>query len=297
MYFEGFPVLPYPFYVGDKRRYALAKNILRRVAFSDRVNKDAAFLEYSIKDGERPEHIAYRVYGNANHHWIILLANNIIDPYREWCKSEAILQEYIQKNYSGTCVYFTDRSSGFTYNSAFFSGCTLEQSGKYSSITNYRDTFCEFTVDSPAFVTGNAAVQMPSGVTVGVYIHKISPAYIGIHHFTISKPTTGDGSNGAQENPIIDPFTKQSSDYEGTGTVFGNQIPVSLVGGVTGATVDFWDTYIGRWMGVSGDEYTDYGVTNFTYETGENEKKRTIKILSPEYLSLALKELSNALGV
>ena len=50
-------------------------------------------------------------------------------------------------------------------------------------------------------------------------------------------------------------------------------------------------------MGVSGDEYTDYGVTNFLYETNENDKKRTIKILSPEYLSIALKELSNALGV
>lgn len=297
MYFTGFPVLPYPFYVGDKRRYAIARNILRRVAFSDRINKDSAFFEYSIKDGERPEQIAYRVYGDANHHWIVLLANNIINPYHDWYKSQAVMEDYIQKNYSGISVYFTDRNNGFTYNSSFFSGCTLEQSGKYSSITNYRDTFCEFTVSSPSFVEGNASVYLPNGTTMGVYIHKVTPAYIGVHHFTVPRPTTSDGSNGAQESPVVDPFTKQSADYEETGTVFGSQIPPSVVNGVTGATVGFWETYIGKWIGVSGDEYLDYGITNFVYETNENDKKRTIKILSPEYLQLALKELNAALGV
>lgn len=297
MYFKDFPVLPYPFYIGDKRSYAIARNILRRVAFTDRINERAAFIEYNIKDGERPEHVANKVYGNPSYHWIVLLANNIIDPYHGWYKSQTSLEQYVQKVYSGTSVYFTDRSNGFTYNSYFENGCTLGQSQKYSSITKYRDTFCEFVVSDSVFVEGNADVYKPDGTTQGIKIQKILPSYIGVHHFTVERPTNSDGSNGAQEFPIVDPLTKQSSDYEETGTVVGTRIPVSLVGGVTGATVEFWETFIGKYMGLSGSEVNDYAVSNLTNEQSENEKKRTIKILAPQFLSQALKELKVALGV
>lgn len=297
MYFKDFPVLPYPFYLGDKRSYAIARNILRRVAFTDRINERAAFIDYDVKDGERPEHIANRVYGSPTYHWIVLLANNIIDPYHNWYKSQTAMEQYIQTVYNATNIYFTDRANGFTYNSVFESGCTLGQTGKFSSITNYRNTFCEFTVSNPSFVEGNADVYKPDGTTSGIKIQKILPSYIGVHHFTVSRPTNTDGSNGAQESPILDPLTKQSPDYEDTGTVVGTRVPVSLVGGATGATVEFWETFIGNYMGVSGSEINTYAISNFTHEQNENEKKRTIKVLAPQFLSQALKELKIALGV
>jgi hypothetical protein len=297
MYFKDFPVLPYPFYIGDQRSYAIARNVLRRVGFTDRINERAAFIEYDIKDGERPEHIANRIYGNPQYHWIILLANNIIDPYHGWYKPQTVMENYIQRVYNSIAVYFTDRNDKFAYDSAFESGCTLSQSGILSSITKYRDTFCEFSVADPSFIEGNAEVQKPNGTTAGIKIQRVLPSYIGVHHFTVERPTDADGSNGAQEFPIVDPLTKQSPDYEETGTVVGTRIPVSLVGGVTGATVEFWETFIGRYMGVSGSEVNTYAISNFKYEQDENEKKRTIKILAPQFLSQALKELKIALGV
>ena len=299
MYFKEFPVVPYPFYIGDTRSYAIARNVLRRVAFSDRINSQSAFIEYDIKDGERPEHIANRVYGNANHHWIILLANNIIDPYQGWYKSQMAMEQYIQKKYSGTAVYFSGRGAtyDFVYNTAFASGCTLSQNSNSQAITGYRETFCEFTVGSPVFTVGNAEVQLPSGSTTGIYIQKVLPSYQGLHHFAVARPTTGDGSNGSQENPFVDPLNKQSADYEDLGTVVGTQISPSVIGGATGATVAFWETYIGGYMGISGDEINAYAVSNYVYENDENESKRTIKVLAPAYMEQAIKELKNALGV
>ena len=298
MYFTEFPVLPYPFYVADKRYTAAARNIIRRVALSDSVKAQSVFIEYDVKDGERPEHISDKIYGSPNYHWLVLLSNEIIDPYHDWYKSQTVLEQYIQKKYTGNVVYFTDRSSGFTCDVEFLSGCTLEQSGKSEPITGYRDTFCEFVVETPHFSEGNAVVEKSSGATVGIYIHKVAASQNGVHHFTIQRPTgTDDGYNGAQEQPIIDPLAYQSADYEGYETVLGNQVPSSSLYGVTGATVQMWETYIGKYMGISGSEVTLYSVSNQVYETEENEKRRTVRILSPAYLSQATRELKAALGV
>lgn len=297
MYFKDFPVLPYPVYVGDKRTYVLARNILRRIAFTQRINEQAAFIDYDIKDGERPEQIANRVYGNANHHWLVLLANDITDPYYGWYMSQTTLEQYIQKLYSGVALYFTEPSGGFTYNSYFFSGCTLNQGNNSQSIKNYRDTFCEFTVESPVFGVGSATVSRPDGGTSSVYIQRTMPYYMGVHHFTIERPSSGQGSSGAQEFPVVDPLSKQVADYEELPPVFGTPLSPVGVGGVTGASSGFWESYIGKYMGVSGDEINLYAVNNHMYEQDKNDKKRTIRILNPAYLTQALNELKAALGV
>ena len=298
MYFKDFPVLPYPAYVGNERTFVLARNILRRVAFTERINEQAAFIEYDIKDGERPEQIANRLYGNPNHHWLVLLANDIVDPYYGWYMSQTTLEQYVQKKYSGIALYFTEAvNGGFTYDSQFFSGCTLSQGNYSEPIKYHRDTFCEFVVDSPIFENGNAVVSTPSGNTVGIYIHKILPYYTGVHHFTIERPTYGEGASGAQESPIVDPLSKQVADYEELSPVVGTQIQPSGIGGVTGATVQFWETYIGKYMGLSGEQINLYAVSNYMYEQDKNDKKRTIKILNPAYLTQAINELKAALGV
>lgn len=297
MYFKDFPILPYPVYVDDKRTYVLARNILRRIAITEKINQQAAFIDYDIKDGERPEHIANRVYGDANHHWLVLLANDITDPYYGWYMSQITLEQYIQKRYSGIAIYFTEPSGGFTYNSQFFSGCTLNQGNNSQSIKNYRDTFCEFAVESPVFGVGSATVSRPDGGTSGVYIQRTVPYYTGVHHFTVERPPSGQGSSGAQEFPVVDPLSRQVADYEELPPVVGTRIPPSGIGGATGATVEFWETYIGKYMGVSGDEINIYAVSNYMYEQDKNDKKRTIKILNPAYLTQALNELKAALGV
>lgn len=298
MYFKDFPVLPYPVYVGDKRTYVLARNILRRVALTETVNDKAVFINYDLKDGERPEHVANRVYGNANHHWLILLTNEITDPYYGWYMSQTTLEQYIQKRYSGLAVYFSETASGgFTYNSYFHSGCTLNQGNNSQSIKGYRDTFCEFTVEAPVFGAGSATVSRPDGGTTDIYIQKTTPYYRAVHHFVVERPTTGEGSSGAQQFPVVDPLSKQVADYEELPPVLGTRVPPSGIGGATGATVEFWETYIGQYMGVSGDEINLYSVTNQIYEQDKNDARRTIKVLNPAFLTQALNELKAALGV
>jgi len=58
-YFSKFPLVKYPIKDGAVFRVVFARNLLRRIALSeDMKSSDSAFLEYDIKDGERPEQIA-----------------------------------------------------------------------------------------------------------------------------------------------------------------------------------------------------------------------------------------------
>lgn len=41
------------------------------------------FQPYFIQNGERVERIAEKVYGDASLYWLILVYNNIVDPYNE----------------------------------------------------------------------------------------------------------------------------------------------------------------------------------------------------------------------
>lgn len=81
MFFQQFPRIAYR--IDDS--LITVTDIFRRVAPLDKFIVNEAFLEkYQIKAGERPEDIAFELYGDPEYHWILLLINNIIDPFNEW---------------------------------------------------------------------------------------------------------------------------------------------------------------------------------------------------------------------
>jgi len=78
-------------------------DITRRPYIPDNVKtKTDFFYMYDVKDGEKIEDVAYDAYGDAELHWIIMLMNDIIDPFIDWAMSTSELNRYILKVYTGT---------------------------------------------------------------------------------------------------------------------------------------------------------------------------------------------------
>ena len=61
--------------------------------------EDTMYTEYVVKNSERPEQIAYEMYGDEKFYYIILQVNNIVDYYNDWPMSEVEFDEYITKKY------------------------------------------------------------------------------------------------------------------------------------------------------------------------------------------------------
>ena len=97
-YFEQFSKGKYDI-KGDKN-FKFVTDLFRRIKIRDKI-KDVASLysEYTIKSGERPEHVAMKHFGDSQLHWIILITNGITDAYYDWPLSFQEFEEFLLSKY------------------------------------------------------------------------------------------------------------------------------------------------------------------------------------------------------
>ena len=102
-YFSNFPTTIY--------NGVEALDITRRAKISKIVKDSAlAYMSYTIPDGDRPEDVAYYYYDDPSLAWLVLMSNDIIDPYPEsfWLRFSCILGDYFRnmENDFNTCAFF-----------------------------------------------------------------------------------------------------------------------------------------------------------------------------------------------
>ena len=97
-YFDRFPLMAYD--MAGNKKYKLLPNILRRVKLRSGIRSGSfLFDNYDVSDGERPEDIAFKYYGDAELHWVILMTNNITDRYYQWPLSQPQFAEHLTDKY------------------------------------------------------------------------------------------------------------------------------------------------------------------------------------------------------
>ena len=80
--------------------YLLVKNIWRRAQILVEYKTQVTlFTEENVKDGERPEDVATRLYKNPFYNWVILVINDITDVYSQWPRSQTQLQDFTNQKY------------------------------------------------------------------------------------------------------------------------------------------------------------------------------------------------------
>jgi hypothetical protein len=57
------------------------------------------YYDYLVKEGERPDTIAYKYYDDERYDWLVYLANAIHDPYFQWPMDSAAFAAYIRAQY------------------------------------------------------------------------------------------------------------------------------------------------------------------------------------------------------
>ena len=59
----------------------------------------SVFTKYKIKGNDRPDNVAYELYGDANLDWLVLTCNNIINVYNEWPMTQFDFENYLLEKY------------------------------------------------------------------------------------------------------------------------------------------------------------------------------------------------------
>lgn len=104
-FFSLFPKMLYDIDGRQLSNYHTVTNVFFRVGVIKKALENiTAYYEYLVKDGETPEILSEKVYGTPHAHWVILLANNIVDPQYDWPLDETSFSKFIIGKYGSVAA-------------------------------------------------------------------------------------------------------------------------------------------------------------------------------------------------
>ncbi len=96
----------------------LVTDLMTRVKVREKIIDEASLYDkYDVPSGERPEDTAFKHFGSAQYHWVILMTNNITDAFYDWPMSEQNFETFLQEKYTNPGAihhYEVTQSSGIT---------------------------------------------------------------------------------------------------------------------------------------------------------------------------------------
>ena len=114
-YFSKFP--NYAYDLSDTQNRTLITDILRRVNLKGNARANTlVFDQYVVQDGDQPDMVAHKYYGDSTLHWVIVTINNITSRY-DWPLDQVALSDFVRDKYDnpdGIHHYEINATSGDT---------------------------------------------------------------------------------------------------------------------------------------------------------------------------------------
>jgi len=102
-YFRNLPNFEYISRINERKTnkdFITVKNLFRRPVIREDLFTDfMSFTKYQIVGDERPDEVAYKIYGDSTLDWIVLLSNNIVNVRDEWPLTQQDYRNYLIEKY------------------------------------------------------------------------------------------------------------------------------------------------------------------------------------------------------
>ena len=102
-YFRQVPEFEYVNRTSDGKNigdFTVVKNLFKRVKIREDILKNLAyFTQYQIEGDDRPDNVAFKVYGDETFDWVVLLSNNITNVQTEWTLTQQAFNDFLIKKY------------------------------------------------------------------------------------------------------------------------------------------------------------------------------------------------------
>ena len=120
------------------------------------IDATQAYFDYVISEGETPEIIAHKIYGDAEYHWLIMRVNGIMDIKTDWPLTYAQLMQMIEKTY-GISWAQTNYKTHYKVETR-----TMVKSGDEFEeyVTIDADTYASLTPSSTQYVLTNGSAMV-----------------------------------------------------------------------------------------------------------------------------------------
>lgn len=97
-YFSYFPTTEHD--LTNNGQKVKLTNIMRRFKIpSELADRTDVYYEYDIQDGDRPDTVAEKYYGDSNYAWLVMHFTSMEDVHFDWPLSTFDFEEYIKGKY------------------------------------------------------------------------------------------------------------------------------------------------------------------------------------------------------
>ena len=285
-YFDKFPKIAYQINKDSNRtkQFTLATNIMVRVrVLVEKLDQVFHYYPYTIKDGDKPEILAEKFYGDAEAHWLILLTNNITDPIYDWPMPNDIFDKYIIAKYGSLAIAQTTYHH---YEIVYQTYDVTTRNTSYNRIQVAQNPLSNVTINNAGrgyAANGNVTISTNYGVGANI-------AYtINANGSIISLNITSPGSYVAAPNLSVEGANTSIailSSFVATSNLWSD-VPTDIG--------SYSSNLIGQYVV---NAYLPYrnSVTNYDWEFEQNEARRTIKLIKPDYYTGIKSEFSKIMA-
>lgn len=257
-YFFNFPVIEYD--INNDKSPISCVDITKFARIKKELLKGSVvYYPYTIKDGERPDTIAEDYYDDSKYFWLIFLANPAIKhPILDWPIHSYHFDNWVSDKYQNIAETQKQRKTFEVANTqnSFSVGHRIigDTTNSYATVLSYDDSTEELEV-----------LQL-----------------INNRDFTTSDNVYVDGTTSINAN-----ITTVTTDSFDTGLEYAHQTVKEYISG-TGERVDA-HTYANL-TGAAGTGKTTKTIYEWEFE--QNEAKRSINLISREYVDQIEREMS-----
>lgn len=141
-FFKNFPEIQYTL---DSGKVITIKDFFRKSKVDQSaVNSIIEYDFFELQEGDRPDVVATRLYGDSDLHWTFFLVNDF-NNYYDWWKDSETFENYIDTHYGGHYVTTHNKSDIVSATNKFLLGETV------SCLRNGRTITAKVTSVEPNF--------------------------------------------------------------------------------------------------------------------------------------------------
>jgi hypothetical protein len=178
LYFDTFPLIVASDY---KNNAILLTNLMARVEIIPSLLRNPLlFYSYDLKESDRPDILAHKYYDDSNKYWMVLYANEIMDPLYDWPLTSQQFDAYLKNKYSEAAggdafvlTYTTSTVQEYRKTITTYDSTSLETTSK--TVVVDLTTYNSITTGSitQTFSSGASVTRTISKTPVSIYDYEI----------------------------------------------------------------------------------------------------------------------------
>jgi len=200
-YFANFPDIQYEFADG---KFTTIKDFFRKAKIeTNKIDSIIQYTVYEIQEGDRPDVVASRLYGDGDLYWTFFLVNDFLGSVNDWYRDTSIFDAFMTTKYPGFVLNATNTTDIVSATSKFAVGEGITSSnGAKGTICEVNATLKRIVViydDLNRCVAGNTITGNTSGKSFT--LQSTSEHRDAVHHYAETSGALSNTDN-ATNTPV-----------------------------------------------------------------------------------------------